>query len=96
MLIEFPTQKPKQRVINEDEMKAIGMMFWQTNILARRTLAEWSLRKRKPTQDELFNLAQILDGAETTAEEIVSSPPSDGHTAIHWTKVIVEEIGRLP
>ena len=92
MLIEFPKQKPNRR---EDEMKAIGMMFWQANILARRTLAEWSVRKKKPTQDELFNLAQILDGAETTAEEIASSPPSDGHKAIQWMNVIIEQIERL-
>jgi hypothetical protein len=95
MLIEFPKWKPNQRVINEDEMKAVGMMFWQANILARRTLAEWSLRKKKPTQDELFNLAQILHGAETVVEEIMTSPPGDGHTAIQWMKVIVEEIERL-
>jgi hypothetical protein len=88
-------RKANRRVINDDEMKAIGMMFWQANILARRTIAGWSLRKKKPTQDELFNLAQILDGAEATAEEIATSPPGDGHEAIDWMNVIVKEIERL-
>lgn len=95
MLVEFPKRKTNQRIINEDEMKAIGMMFWQANILARRTLAGWSLRKKKPTQDELFNLAQILEGAETTAEQIATSPPSDGDKAIQWMNVIVKQIERL-
>ena len=94
MLIEFP-KKPDRRVLNEDEMKAIGLMFWQATSLARRTLAEWSLRKKKPTQDELFNLAQILHGAEETAERIVTSPPGDGHEAIEWMNVIVKEIEQL-
>ena len=94
-VVEFPKKKANQRVINEDEMKAIGMMFWQANILARRTLAGWSLRKKKPTQDELFNLAQILHSAETAAEEIVTSPPSDGQKAIEWMKVITDEIERI-
>ena len=103
MLIEFPKKKPKnfqkkpknRRVLNEDEMKAIALMFWQATILARRTLAEWSVRKNKPTQDELFNLTQTLFSAEETAEEITNSPPSDGHQAIQWMKVIVEEIEQL-
>jgi hypothetical protein len=96
MLIEFPKRTPShQRVLNEEEMKAIGLMFWQANALARRTLAGWYLRRKKPTQEELFNLTTILDGAETAAEEIVASPPSDGHKAIEWMKVIVDEIERL-
>jgi hypothetical protein len=94
MLVEFP-KKPNRRVFNEDEMKAIALMFWQATILARRTLAEWSVRKNKPTQDELFNLTQTLFSAEEVAEEITNSPPSDGHQAIQWMKVIVEEIEQL-
>jgi hypothetical protein len=95
MLVEFPKKKPNRRVLNEDEMKAIALMFWQATSLARRTLAEWSVRKNKPTQDELFNLTQTLFSAEEVAEEITNSPPSDGHKAIQWMKVIVEEIEQL-
>ena len=94
MIIEFPKQG-KNRLLTEDEMKAIGLMFWQANILARRTVAEWSLRKKKPTQDEMFNLAATLHSAEATAEEIMSSPPGDGHRAIDWMKVIFKQIERL-
>ena len=95
MLIKFPNRKTNQRVITDDEMKAIGLMFWQANILARRTLAGWSLRKKKPTEDELFNLAQILHDAEEIAEEIITRPPGDGHEAIDWMKVIVSQIEQL-
>jgi hypothetical protein len=96
MIIEFPSQKNKsQRVLNEAEMKAIALMFWQANVLARRTLAAWSLRKNKPTQDELFNLAGTLSAAEETAERMTKSPPGDGHPAIITMKFIVEAIEQL-
>ena len=94
MIIEFPKQRAN-RLLTDDEMKAIGLMFWQANILARRTLAQWSVRDKKPTQDEIFNLAATLHGAETTAEEIMTSPPGDGHRAINWMKVIVDQIEQL-
>ena len=94
MIVEFPKRRTN-RVITEGEMKAIGLMFWQANILARRTLAGWSLRKKKPTEDELFNLAQTLFSAEEIAEEIANSPPGDGHQAIQWMNVIVKQIERL-
>ena len=94
MIVEFPTPRTN-RPLTDDEMKAIGLMFWQANILARRTLAQWSLRKKKPSQDEMINLAATLHGAEATAEEIMTSPPGDGHRAINWMKVIVKQIEQL-
>jgi hypothetical protein len=99
MIIEFPQAtrwRLGKRTLNEAEMRAIGIMFWQANVLARRTIAGWAVRgKKKPTQDEMLQLLSTLHGAEETAEQIATSPPGDGHLIEGVFRVICEEIELL-
>jgi hypothetical protein len=53
--IEFP----KTRKINEVELRVWGLLSMMTLQYARRTVATWLVRRKKPTKDEMQNLVNL-------------------------------------
>jgi hypothetical protein len=83
------------RKLNAAEARAASAMFWSATQFARITVAQWNLRKRHPTTDEMMRLAWDLRSAEDAVKEMFSGPPSDGHSVDHLIDHFGNQIQKL-
>ena len=67
-----------QRKPTDAEVRSAFELLFHANMYARRTAVEWSLRKNKPTKDELLTLANDLMAAEEAIMDMFKRPPGDG------------------
>ena len=87
----------QQRAIAEHEVRASCELFELLALHARFTVIRWMMRDRKPTKDEMHDLAHLLGHYHQEIRELMNEPPRDkplegalGHLRERVTEEIVE------
>jgi hypothetical protein len=66
-----------KRKFTEAEARAALDALWMTSTLARMTIAAW-INAKRPTKDDLIQLALQLKNVEKELMNMGDAPPSDG------------------
>jgi hypothetical protein len=74
------TELRRHRQLTEPEARGALTLLMLATSFARQTMGGWlTSKKKRPTRDELFNLAMELDSVEKSVMGLASGPLTDGH-----------------
>jgi hypothetical protein len=86
------------RAITEHEVRAGCELFELLALHSRFTVIRWMMRDRKPTKDEMHDLAHLLGLYHQEIRELTNEPPKDKPlegSLGHLRERVTEEIAKF-